>query len=157
MQWQLKKFDELLPVELYRILQLRQEVFVVEQNCPYIDADENDLQSYHLMGIIFSDSAESEYRKKKLIAYSRIVLAGVSYPEVSIGRVVTHPEYRKKGTGIILMEESLRQIQKIFGKVPIRIGAQYYLVDFYKKFGFEPIGDIYLEDGIKHIIMLRVK
>ena len=153
--WQLKKFEELLPMELYRILQLRQEVFVVEQNCPYIDADEKDLQAYHLMGVIFLDSTKSDYNKTKLIAYSRIVFPKVSYDEISIGRVVTHPAYRHTGAGIKLMEESLLQINILFGKVPVRIGAQYYLIDFYKKFGFKPIDDIYLEDGIKHIIMLR--
>lgn len=144
--WLLKDFKELLPGELYDIMQLRQQVFIVEQNCHYLDADGKDVKSYHLTG---------RNEKNELAAYARIVFPGVSYTEVSIGRVITAHEYRRTGLGILLMEESLKQIEHIYGKVPVRIGAQVYLVDFYKKFGFETEGDIYFEDGIKHVIMLR--
>lgn len=146
--WVLKKFEELSPYDLYDILKLRQKVFIVEQNCAYADADGKDPESYHLMG--WSSGSGS-----KLVAYSRIVFPGISYEEVSIGRVVSAPEYRRTGIGKLLMEESLKCIEKIYGKVPVRIGAQYYLVNFYKNFEFVPEGEVYFEDGIKHVIMLR--
>ena len=143
--WHLKKFEDLSPLELYKILGLRQEVFVVEQNCAYQDVDGKDLKSYHLMGF-----AENNF----LAAYSRIVFPGVSYKEFSIGRVVSSPTYRRTGIGKLLMEESIKQIEKIYGKVPIRIGAQRYLLEFYKSFGFVPLEE-YMEDNIPHTIMLR--
>jgi ElaA protein len=146
--WRLKKFEDVSPIELYKIVSLRQEVFIVEQNCPYQDADGKDLHSYHLMGFMAEDSSE------KLAAYSRIVFPGISYKEVSIGRIVTAPAFRRTGIGKLLVEESIRQIEEIYGKVPIRIGAQRYLLEFYKAFGFHPLED-YIEDGIPHTIMLR--
>jgi ElaA protein len=149
--WQLKKFEDLSPEELYSILSLRQEVFIVEQNCPYGDADGKDLKSYHLMGII--NESEND-KKESLVAYARIVFPGVSYEEVSIGRVVSAPKYRRTGIGKILMVEALAHIQKIYGKVPVRIGAQRYLLKFYKSFGFIP-EENYMEDGIPHTVMLR--
>jgi ElaA protein len=144
--WKLKKFEDLSPFELYKILSLRQEVFGMEQNCLYKDTDGKDLHSFHLMGIT---------EKNFLAAYSRIVFPGISYKEVSIGRVVSSPEFRRSGLGKLLMEESIKQTETIYGKVPIRIGAQLYLLEFYKNFGFVEEGEIYLEDNIKHIIMLR--
>ncbi|MEO5572177.1 MAG: GNAT family N-acetyltransferase [Bacteroidia bacterium] len=144
--WRLKKFEDLSPAELYKILSLREEVFIVEQNCPYLDTDGKDLNSHHLMGF-----AEKEF----LAAYARIVFPGISYDEVSIGRVVSSPRYRRTGLGKILMEEALKRIAEIYGNIPVRIGAQKYLLEFYKGFGFVPEGDDYLEDGIPHVIMLR--
>ena len=144
-KWTLKKFDELLPLELYSILQLRNEVFVVEQNCVFQDADNKDQASYHLMG----------WKDQKLIAYSRIIPAGIAYDVASIGRVVTSPVVRKNGAGKMLMEESLAAVKKIFGNVPIKLGAQLYLKNFYESFGFNQSGPIYLEDGIQHIEMTR--
>ena len=143
--WQLKPFNDLSVQELYGIMRLRQEVFIVEQNCPYLDADGKDLKSYHLMG----------FEGDELAAYSRIVLPGVSYDEVSIGRVVSGTKYRKQGYGIFLMKEAIRQIESLYGQVPIRIGAQKYLQKFYEGFGFIREGEEYLEDGIPHIIMVR--
>ena len=144
--WSLKKFEDLSPVELYKILSLRQEVFGLEQNCLYLDTDGKDFDSFHLMGF-----AEKGF----LAAYARIVSPGISYEEVSIGRVVSSPKYRRTGLGKLLMEESLKRIEEIYGKAPVRIGAQKYLLEFYKSFGFIPIGEDYLEDGIAHKIMLR--
>lgn len=144
--WKLKKFEDLSPAELYKILSLRQEVFIVEQNCPYLDADGKDLHSFHLMGF------DENYF---LTAYSRIVFPGISYAEISIGRVVSSPKFRRTGLGKLLMEEAIKQIEAIYGKVPIRIGAQKYLFEFYKGLGFTDIGEEYLEDGIPHVIMLR--
>lgn len=144
-QWLLKKFEALSPYELYAILQLRNEVFVVEQNCVFQDADDKDQNSYHLMG----------FNNDKLVAYTRLVPPGESYKEVSIGRVVTSPSVRGSGTGKELMEQSIDAVYKIFGVQPIKIGAQLYLKKFYESFGFEQISDVYLEDGIEHIYMIR--
>lgn len=143
--WTLKSFDELTAMEMYLILQLRNEVFIVEQNCPYQDMDNKDLKSQHLMG----------WDGSRLIAYTRLLPAGVSFSEVSIGRVVSSPVYRGKGIGKSLMEKSINTICQLYGNLPIRIGAQLYLERFYKSFHFEKDSDIYLEDGIEHIEMIR--
>lgn len=144
-QWLLKQFDELTPHQLYAILQLRNEVFVVEQNCVFQDADNNDQHSYHLMG----------FEGHKLIAYSRLVPAGKIYDQVSIGRVVTSPFTRRSGAGKELMKQSIDAVYKLFSIQPIKIGAQFYLKEFYSAFGFEQISSIYLEDGIEHIHMIK--
>lgn len=144
-QWLLKKFDELTPYQLYAILQLRNEVFVVEQKCVFQDADDKDQNSYHLMG--FDDN--------KLVAYTRLVPPGEIYIEASIGRVVSSPSVRRNGTGRLLMRESIDSVYHLFGKVPIKIGAQLYLKKFYESFGFKQISEIYLEDGIEHIHMIK--
>lgn len=144
--WKQKTFEDLTSTELYKILSLRHEVFGMEQNCLYRDMDGKDQYSFHLMGFAEKDI---------LATYSRIVFPGISYEEVSIGRVVSSPEFRRTGLGKLLMEESLRQVENIYGKVPIRIGAQKYLYEFYKSFGFNDAGPEYLEDGIPHVIMLR--
>jgi len=143
--WQLKSFDELTTAELYAILQLRSEVFVVEQNCPYLDMDNKDQRSMHLMG----------WRDNFLGAYTRILPAGLAFPEASIGRVVSSPKLRGTGVGRLLMEESLSQLYKLYGQVPVRIGAQLYLKKFYESLGFVREGEIYLEDNIEHIEMLK--
>ena len=141
----LKPFSELTTIELYSIMRLRQEVFIVEQNCPYLDADGKDLKSHHLMG----------YLGDELVVYSRLVKPGVSYDEVSIGRVISATAHRSKAYGRQLMDASIKHIEALYGHVPIRIGAQQYLQKFYESFGFVREGDPYMEDGIPHIIMLR--
>ena len=143
--WTLKKFEELTPHQLYAVLQLRIEVFVVEQNCPFQDADDKDQASYHLLG----------YVNNKLVAYTRLVPPGVSYDEPSIGRVVTSPSVRRTGAGKELMRESIQKVYDLFGKQPIKIGAQLYLKNFYESLGFAQIGESYLEDGIPHIYMRK--
>ena len=143
--WILKPFAALTPNELYSILQLRNEVFIVEQNCPYQDMDNKDLKSWHLMGI----------KENKLLAYSRLLAPGISYSESSIGRIVSSPSVRKTGMGKKLLEESIEQIKNLFKTDTIRTGAQLYLKTFYESFGFVQEGEIYLEDNIPHIIMLR--
>lgn len=142
--WACKSFDELTPRELYAILQLRSEVFVVEQNCVFQDIDNKDQASRHLMG----------WHDGLLAAYTRLVPAGISFEEVSIGRVVTSPKMRKSGAGRLLMKKSIETTYTIFGNTPIRIGAQLYLKKFYESFGFQQSSEIYLEDGIEHIEML---
>ena len=143
--WILKKFSELTPYEVYAIMQLRSEVFVVEQNCVYLDADDKDQDSFHLMG----------FTNSKLVAYTRLVPAGVIYKQHSIGRVITSPSVRRSGAGKLLMQQSIATIYTLFGNVPIKIGAQLYLKKFYESFGFNQISDVYLEDGIEHIYMLK--
>lgn len=144
--WSLKKFDDLTPLELYKIIKLRNEVFVVEQNCPYQDADNKDLWSYHLMG----------WDNDKLLAYTRLLPPGLSYTEPSIGRVVNSPSVRGSGIGRELMLKSIEQVNKIFGEGPIKIGAQLYLSKFYMSLGFQQTSDVYLEDNIEHIEMVRL-
>ena len=145
MNWILKSFDDLTAKELYAILQLRCEVFVVEQNCPYLDEDNKDQRCYHLMG----------WKDDLLAAYTRILPAGLAFEEASIGRVVTSPKARGAGIGRALMEKSIEELYKLYGNVPIHIGAQLYLNEFYSSLGFDKISEIYLEDGIQHIGMLK--
>ena len=140
-----KKFDELTPKELYAILQLRNEVFVVEQNCVFQDADNKDQPSYHFM--LWDDEL--------LAGYTRLVPPGIAYEFASVGRVVTSPQRRRTGIGKILMQKSIEEIEKLFGKSSIKLGAQLYLKKFYEGFGFIQSGEIYLEDGIQHIEMTR--
>jgi ElaA protein len=145
MTWILKLFNDLTPKELYAILQLRNEVFIVEQKCPYQDCDNKDLCAWHLMGV----------QGDKLIAYSRLLAPGISYSESSIGRVVSSPSSRKTGIGKKLVVESIEQVKNLFQTDIICIGAQLYLKKFYESFGFVQQGDVYLEDNIPHIHMLR--
>jgi ElaA protein len=147
LHWTLKKFDELTTAELYAILQLRNEVFVVEQNCPYQDADNKDQKSFHCMG----------WDGDTLVAYTRIIPAGISYAEASIGRVVTSPKYRGTGAGKQLMQLSIQYTLDLFKCNSIKIGAQLYLKKFYESLGFIKCSDEYLEDNIPHIEMLLVK
>ena len=145
--WVCKHFSELTAEEIYSILELRTAVFIVEQNCPYLDEDGKDFNVFHLMG--YDD-------KQTLIAYARILPENISYKEVSIGRVVTSPVARKTGAGKALMKKSMEIIKEKFGDVPVRIGAQEYLHSFYKNFGFTQVSDTYLEDNIPHIEMLFI-
>ena len=144
-QWIVKQFDELSPLQVYHILQLRNEVFVVEQNCVFQDADDKDQGSYHMMG----------YIGNQLAAYTRLVPAGYIYQETSIGRVVTAPFIRRSGIGRELMLQSIEQAYALFGEQPIKIGAQFYLKRFYESFGFLQTSDIYLEDSIEHIYIIK--
>jgi ElaA protein len=145
--WYYKPFKDLTNIELYQILQLRNEIFIVEQNCPFQDLDNKDFKCFHLMGF--------DTETQKVMAYTRIVPAGISYEEASIGRVVTSPLARGGGVGRTLMQKSIELLEEIYGGVAIKIGAQLYLKKFYESFGFEQVEDIYLEDGIEHILMVR--
>lgn len=146
-KWICKYFEALTPFELYSILKLRNEVFVLEQNCVFQDADDKDQRCYHLMGIA----------EKELAAYARLVPAGVSYEYISIGRIVTSSSVRNKGAGKALLNEAINQCDELFGAQAIKIGAQLYLKNFYERFGFRQTSDVYDEDGIPHIKMLRNK
>jgi ElaA protein len=144
--WKCKPFAELTNTEVYKILQLRNAVFIVEQNCPYQDCDDKDLKSYHL----------AAWENDIIVAYSRILPPGISYPiAASIGRVVTSPSSRRKDFGKQLMSKSLENLYLLFGQVPVIIGAQLYLEKFYQSFYFVREGDVYLEDGIPHVTMQK--
>lgn len=139
-----KAFHELTVDELYGILQLRQEVFVVEQACAYLDCDDHDQRSIHL----FTDD-------NGLVAYARVLPPGEKFREASLGRVVTAKRARRTGAGRAIVKRAIETIERRFGRVPIRISAQSYLARFYGELGFEREGDEYLEDGIPHIEMTR--
>ena len=143
-EWTCKKFNELSPYEIYDVLRLRSEVFVVEQNCIFLDMDNADQQCFHLIGRLGDEVA----------AYTRLVPPGVFYMQPSIGRVVTAKKFRGHTFGYELMEESIKRCRDLFGNYDIKIGAQLYLKKFYSSFGFNQISDTYLEDGIEHIYML---
>jgi ElaA protein len=139
-----KPFQQLSPAELYAILRLRNEVFVVEQACVFQDADNKDQYCHHLM----------IFKNEELIAYARLVPAGVSYPEMSIGRVVSSPAARGTGIGRVLMNAAIENCRLLFGSGPIRIGAQAYIKTFYASLGFGETDIAYMEDGIPHLEMV---
>lgn len=140
----LKTFNNLSPNELYQIMRLRIEVFVIEQQCFYQDADNKDQHSHHLM----------IWKGETLAAYARILPAGLSFPEVSIGRVITSPEVRGSGAGKILMRLAIEKARALYGNVAIRIGAQSYAKVFYSSLGFVATDIEYIEDDIPHIEMV---
>jgi ElaA protein len=141
----LKAFQELTVDELYELLRLRSEVFVVEQNCVFLDMDDKDQKCYHLL--LHADS--------EMVGYCRLVPAGLSYKEVAIGRVVSSPSVRGKGLGRKVMELAIESCEKLFGPGDIRLGAQTYALGFYSSLGFVSEGEVYDEDGIEHIEMVR--
>lgn len=144
MTFTLKTFEQLTNMELYNILKERTEVFVVEQNCPYPEVDGKDVQSLHLF----------KEENGMIIAYLRILPKGVSYEELSIGRVLVKKEYRGQKIAHQLMSEALHIIHHELMETTVKIQAQQYLRKFYESFGFEAISDMYLEDNIPHIDML---
>lgn len=146
MEWILKSFDELTVTEFHDIVQLRIDIFVVEQDCPYSELDGNDQAAYHLFG-----RAENG----KTVAYTRLFGPGEYYKEASIGRVVVHKDFRKDGIGIELMSRSIGAINDLYSVDTIRIGAQRYLQKFYESLGFVSTNELYMEDGIPHMYMLK--
>lgn len=144
MEWKLKKFDDLTSDELYGILKLRSEVFVVEQECVYQDLDDKDQLSYHLF---LENDGET-------VAVSRIIPENVSYEEMSIGRVVVKENFRGHGLSKIMMKKAIDFIVDDLGKSEIRLSGQAYLVDFYENLGFKKVSDVYMEDNIEHFEFL---
>lgn len=138
-----KAFDALTTSELYAILRLRSQVFVVEQNCVYQDIDARDQQALHLLG----------YYQNQLVAYSRCFAPGIHFTEAAIGRVLVDPTYRKLKFGHQLIDQSIAAIKQEYGVEKIRISAQQYLIPFYQSHGFKTEGEGYLEDDIPHIEM----
>lgn len=144
-QFEIKRFNELSTVELYNLLQLRSEVFVVEQNCVYQDIDGKDEKALHVLG----------YYQGDLAAYARLFNKGCYFDETSIGRVVVSPKYRDKKFGHDLMKTAIEAISEFYNEKEITISAQEYLQKFYESHGFVKISEMYLEDDIPHIRMRR--
>ncbi|MGO3132226.1 MAG: GNAT family N-acetyltransferase [Alcaligenes sp.] len=142
-QW--KQLDDLSTRELYTIIQAREAVFVVEQACAYQEVDGLDLHSWHL----------SVLKDGELAAYTRVVKPGLKYEQPSIGRVLTLAKFRSLKIGYALVAEAIRFTEAHYPGAGIRIGAQAHLQRFYGSLGFEPVGDIYNEDGIPHIDMVK--
>lgn len=146
MVFTLKHFNELSTFELYKLIQLRVAVFIIEQNCPYQDLDDKDLNCHHLMG----------FENETLVAVTRLVPPKISYEGYSsIGRVATHLDYRKMGYGRKIMDRSITDCERLFPGFNIKISAQSYLIPFYESFQFDKWGSEYLEDGIPHQAMIR--
>lgn len=142
--WVFKRFDELTLTQLYEILKLRSEVFVVEQDCAYQDLDDKDYTAYHLF--LMEDEL--------VVAYLRILPEGVSFKEMAIGRVIVKKEFRLKGISREMMKKAIDFIIKDLGKNKIRLSGQAYLLEFYESLGFRKVSDVYLEDGIDHFEFL---
>lgn len=145
METRIKTFTELSLDELYQILRLRSEVFVVEQDCVYQDLDNKDQKALHVLGT----------KEGQIVAYTRIFKPGDYFDNASIGRVVVAKDQRKFGYGKLIMQASLDAIEKRFPNTSIEISAQSYLIKFYSELGFERFGEEYLEDGIPHMRMCK--
>ena len=145
MQIEVKTFQDLSLNELYELLALRSEVFVVEQDCVYQDIDGKDQKALHVLG----------YKDGKLVAYTRCFDKGLYFDEASIGRVIVKQDQRKFGFGHVIMESSIKEIEEKFHTNRIKISAQQYLTKFYESHHFKQVGEGYLEDGIPHIGMIR--
>lgn len=148
MKIQIKTFNELSAAELYEVLYLRNLVFVMEQNCVYLDTDRNDDKAHHVM--IYDEDGE-------LAAYARTFKPGIKYETCSIGRVVVSPKHRGTQLGHILMENAVKTVEDFYKTGIITISAQAHLQRFYSKHGFETVSGEYLEDNIPHVEMLRKK
>jgi ElaA protein len=145
LEWKIRRFETLTTIELYDILHLRSEVFVVEQNCVYQDIDYKDQKALHLLG---QDNGQT-------IAYARLFKPKDYFEEASIGRVVVKPTYRDKKLGHLLMREAIYFMKHQLGETKITISAQLYLKKFYESHGFIQTSEMYLEDDIPHIEMRR--
>ncbi|MHA7056895.1 GNAT family N-acetyltransferase [Aquimarina sp. M1] len=145
-EFKIKCFNELELIELYKILRLRAEVFVVEQDCIFQDIDDKDQKALHVIG----------HKNNEIVAYTRIFNTGDYFKKASIGRVVVSKDQRKYGYGHDLITKSVEAIKDHFGTDQIKISAQCYLKRFYEKHNFKQTGDEYLEDGIPHISMIRI-
>ena len=145
LKWSIKPFQALSVDELYDLLRLRSEIFVVEQNCVYLDLDGKDKVALHLYG---------EF-EGKIVSHARLFKAGISFDNASIGRVVVDANYRDKKWGHDLMREAIAGVLLHFGESQITIGAQLYLKKFYESHGFVQTSEMYLEDDIPHIEMKR--
>ena len=140
-----KTFSELTTTELYGILQLRSEVFVVEQDCVYQDVDDKDQKALHVFGL----------KNGKIIAYTRIFKPGDYFSKASIGRVVVKKNERKYKYGHVILKASIKAIKDFYNETTIKISAQTYLKSFYESHGFQKVDEEYLEDGIPHIAMIK--
>ena len=153
MDWKRVAFGDLTPHQLYELLQLRTDVFVMEQACAFQDMDGYDHLAVHLLGTAVEASAVVG-QVAPLIAYARLFPAGVKFAEASIGRVITRDTVRGTGLGHLLIREAMASVGALWGVQPIRIGAQSRLIAYYRQHGFVEVGATYLEDGIDHQDML---
>ncbi|MFZ6675029.1 GNAT family N-acetyltransferase [Undibacterium sp. Xuan67W] len=149
LQWQCASLDAMTATQLYDVFAARSEVFVVEQNCVFLDMDGVDKICLHLTGWGKWDGKEA------VAAYLRIVPPGVTFTEASLGRVITTKNFRGSGAGKELITQGLLHLEKHYPQQPVRIGAQAYLEKFYGSFGFVTVSEMYLEDDIPHVEMLR--
>ena len=140
-----KTFKDLTTIELYNLLQLRSEVFVVEQDCVYQDLDGKDEKALHIIG----------KKDNKIVAYTRVFKPGDYFTEASIGRVVVSKEERQHKYGYDIMEASIKAVKDYFNETKIKLSAQTYLKQFYNNLGFKEKGEEYLEDGIPHVAMVK--
>ncbi|WP_291870943.1 GNAT family N-acetyltransferase [Maribacter sp.] len=140
-----KTFQEFTTEELYKILQLRSEVFVLEQDCVYQDIDNKDQSALHIIGT----------KNGEIVAYTRIFAPGLYFKDASIGRVVVKQSERKYGYGKVVMEASIKAVKTHFNQIKIHISAQEYLIKFYTSLGFKQVGEGYLEDNIPHVGMVK--
>lgn len=147
--WIWSSFEDLSRHDLYQIAKARQQVFIVEQNCPYPDLDDLDPVSWHLIG------RTEVPDKEDLLAYARICPPGTRYTEPSIGRVLTTAAARGEGLGKLLMAEAIRRTESLYPRMAIKVSAQHHLERFYTGLGFVTVSDLYDEDGIPHIEMVR--
>ncbi len=145
--WQWSRLQDLTAAEMHAILAARQRVFVVEQNCAYLDADDLDLEAWHLTG---------RRPDGRLAAYLRVNAPGARFAEVSIGRLLTVKSMRGQHLASRSLQRALRKCDALYPGQAIRIAAQTYLADFYRRFGFRAVGSPYAEDGIDHIDMIRL-
>lgn len=147
-QWEVKPFQQLSVDQLFDMLQLRVDVFVVEQQCAYRELDEYDRhpETRHLSG---------RNEGGQLIAYARLLPPGLRYPEVNMGRFVVKADFRKQGVGHQLLQTAFQEISRCWPKTPMRISAQDYLQVFYERYGFIRVSEVYLEDGIPHVEMVK--
>ena len=147
--WNCLRFDELQALDLYEVLSFRERVFVVEQNCAFIDADGLDLEAEHML-------VRDEGRPNKpLIAYARILAPGVKFPSHTLSRIAVDPKYRGTGLGREIVARAISWVEGMHGSVPIEISAQAHLQVFYATLGFVAVGNVYVDDGILHIDMKR--
>lgn len=145
MEIRAKSFDQLSIEELYEILQLRSEVFVVEQNCVYQDIDGKDDRALHIIGI----------QDEKLVGYARCFPAGIYFEQAAIGRIIIREDYRNRKLGHVILDAAIGAVKKYYNATNIRLSAQLHLMSFYEDHGFIPVGADYLEDGIPHISMIQ--
>jgi len=149
LNWQWSHFESLSPGDVYALLAARNEVFIMEQDCPFQDADGYDQEAWHLLGW--------DQPRREIAAYCRVIAPGIKYAEPSIGRVLTTKNFRRTGLGRMLMAEALARTAALHPGQAIRIGAQQRLEKFYQDFGFRTVSDTYIEDGIPHVEMLLTR
>ncbi len=149
LSWKRVAFPDLTPFQLYELLQLRTDVFVMEQECAFQDMDGTDHLAVHLLGV-----APMPGHGEQLVAYARLFPSGIKFPEASIGRVITRDSVRGTGLGHVLIREAIASVAALWGVQPIRIGAQSRLTAYYRQHGFVEVGPAYLEDNIDHQDML---